>query len=227
MKLFLGVLLIVISWLFGAWRRYAMGSKSPIDVAPILRPPVNQLICIALNNVLLLGGFFLVFRFSIIVGFIVLFAWLFLKFSGMLRKTPRLLSEAAYNGDTETVKLLIGKRVDVNEVDWNWNVYPLKCAKGDTALYLAAAQGHTEIAKLLINNGADVNAKNSVGWTPLYPAAMFGHAEIVKLLIDNGTDVNVKDWQGNTPLHFHLLHAKMAGYTEEIANLLRQHGVKE
>ena len=82
--LFLGILLIIISNLFGRYRRYAMGGGSPIDVAPIFRSYWMQIIGVVLNNGLLLGGFVLVFRSSIPAGFILLFIWLLLKLTKSL-----------------------------------------------------------------------------------------------------------------------------------------------
>ena len=122
------------------------------------------------------------------------------------------LHEAALNGNTENVKLLLDKGADVNAKDTD----------GWTPLLLAAANGHTETVKLLIDKGADVNAKTSNGATPLHWAAFEGNTENVKLLIEKGADVNAKGEDGFTPLGA----AKAHGHTQ-IVKFLRQHGGKE
>lgn len=52
-------------------------------------------------------------------------------------------------GNTDMVKLLIAKGLDVNAKD----------KYGRTALMCAARGGHAEIMRLLLDSGADVNAK--------------------------------------------------------------------
>ena len=56
---------------------------------------------------------------------------------------------AALKGHTETVKLLLENKADVNAC---------RTDDGATPLYIAAHKGHTETVKLLLENKADVNA---------------------------------------------------------------------
>ncbi|MCK4319256.1 ankyrin repeat domain-containing protein [Candidatus Micrarchaeota archaeon] len=102
------------------------------------------------------------------------------------------LIAASQKGDTEEIKLLIEKGVDVNE----------KEKKGDegTALIWAVYRGHTETAELLIEKGADVEARDKNGLTALILAAGDGQTETVNFLIENGADVNAKDIYGWTAL---------------------------
>ena len=91
-----------------------------------------------------------------------------------------VLRSAAYNGHTETAKMLIEAGADVNA----------KNSSEQTALHLAALRGHTEIAKMLIEAGADLNAKDNNGWTVLRSAAYNARTETVKMLIEAGADLS-------------------------------------
>ena len=117
------------------------------------------------------------------------------------------LLEAAENGKTEQVKLLVAAGADVNKADNDWDRTPL---------YRAASEGHTECVKLLIAAGADVNKADKFGSTPLYRAAYYGHTECVKLLIAAGADVNKASHYGETPLY----RAAYNGHTECVKLLI-------
>ena len=121
----------------------------------------------------------------------------------------RNICQAAYEGNSETVKQHLANGVDVNA----------RGGIGETPLYDAVLGGHKEIIELLIAEGADVNAKDDWGKTPLRCAAVQDQKENAELLIANGADVNAKDDKGRTPLD------RGFGYTE-IDDLLRKHGGK-
>ena len=97
------------------------------------------------------------------------------------------LHQAAANGDTNQVKLLISKGADVNRED----------EKEKTPLHYAAQTGKMEVVQLLVEAGADVNAgKND--WPPLCVAVENNHIAVAEYLIAHGADVNPdNDW---TPL---------------------------
>ena len=105
--------------------------------------------------------------------------------SGLIEKET--LEEAAFKGDTTTVKALLAKGVNVNE----------KRKKGTTPLIAAARSGHLEIVNLLLAAGAEVDPKTGpkrVGQpTALWWAARNGHQVIVETLLENGADVNGKE----------------------------------
>jgi len=61
---------------------------------------------------------------------------------------------AARNGDTETVKALVAKGVDVNA---------RRTPEGWTALHFAASGAHLEIVEILLAARADPNAVGSPG----------------------------------------------------------------
>ena len=119
------------------------------------------------------------------------------------------LLEAAGNGDSFKVKLLLARGADVNATD----------KYGRTALHKAAAKGYKDIANLLINKKARLEATGKYGRTALHEAVKSGHVEIVKLLLAKGADVNVTNEYGNTALH----RAAAKGY-KDIANLLLAKG---
>jgi uncharacterized protein len=82
---------------------------------------------------------------------------------------------ATYDGNTDVVKLLLGKGADVNARN-NIN---------GTALMLAAPLGDPGTAKLLLEKGAEVNIRNDYGYTALmYMAASERNdPELIKALL--------------------------------------------
>lgn len=100
------------------------------------------------------------------------------------------LRRAAFEGQADTMKLVLNKGADVNT----------KMADNWTALMWAANRGHLDVVKLLLDNRADINAKTENGSTALTLAALYGHTEVVKLLLGRGADINVKTRSGATAL---------------------------
>lgn len=80
---------------------------------------------------------------------------------------------AAAAGDTNKVKDLLDKGVNVDTRDPEGNATPL-CH--------AAWFGHAATARLLIERGADVNAKKVDGASVLALATVRGHKEVVEML---------------------------------------------
>jgi len=123
------------------------------------------------------------------------------------------IQDAATIGDLEKVKVMLKDDPDlVSSRDF----------VGDTALHWAVTKGRTDIVKLLLANKADVNAKtDNSGSTPLHMAVFSGHKNIVELLLAGGADVNGR-CDDETPLH-----VAESLHSEDIAELLRQHGGQE
>ncbi|SIO53414.1 ankyrin repeat domain-containing protein [Chitinophaga niabensis] len=129
-----------------------------------------------------------------------------------------LLCNAAYNGQTASVKWFLEKGADPNFTFTN---------TGENALHYTISKTseidqRTEIVRLLVNAGTDVNKKTIKGAetlcfmrdaflkaeTPLHRAAAYGNVAIIKLLIDAGADPSVKDANGDTPISWGSWHLR-------------------
>src|SRR3981081_3723002 len=79
------------------------------------------------------------------------------------------LVEAVKNGNIDTVRAIVAKRVDVN----------VAVVDGTTALHWAAHFDNLAAADLLIRAGAHVKAANRYGVTPLWLACINGSEAMV------------------------------------------------
>jgi hypothetical protein len=117
------------------------------------------------------------------------------------------LHSAAYRGDLDTVRLLVGRGANVNEKD----------TSGVAPLHYAAQMGHTDIIELLVSRGADVGTMSTRERnTPLHFASGYGLVEAGRLLLDSGADIDGGNNEGQTPLHW----AVENGRTEMVEFLL-------
>lgn len=108
------------------------------------------------------------------------------------QKETYLLHQATAEGDTEQIKLLLGRGIDID-------------AKDDdelSPLHLAVRRGHRDVAELLIVNGADINAADKNHVTALHTAALKGDRDMTALLIAKGADPNARDRWLWSPLHY-------------------------
>lgn len=129
-----------------------------------------------------------------------------------------LLCNAAYNGQTASVKWFLEKGADPNFTFAN---------TGENALHYTISKTseidqRTEIVRLLVNAGTDVNKKTIKGAetlcfmrdaflkaeTPLHRAAAYGNVAIIKLLIEAGADPSVKDANGDSPISWGSWHLR-------------------
>ncbi|HKQ73922.1 MAG TPA: ankyrin repeat domain-containing protein [Blastocatellia bacterium] len=124
------------------------------------------------------------------------------------------LMYAALAGNTEVIKLLLGKGADVNARDNG----------AGAALILASAMGDPATVKLLLEKGAEVNVRNELGYTALMcaTAAETNDPELIKALLARRAEIDVKAKDGETAL-------KLAGRkgNTEIVRLLKKAGAKE
>lgn len=118
----------------------------------------------------------------------------------------KTLIELTREGDIEAVEMLLGARVNPNNIDENER----------TCLHWTAQLGLVDIAALLIKYGASVDAQAKEGRTPLYMAAVNKHHGMVKLLLQNRADTRATGMNNNFPLH----EAAYAGSVECINLLL-------
>ena len=150
------------------------------------------------------------------------------------------LADAAERGDRASVRALVERGVDANQVQadgmtaLHWAVYRddpetaklLVDAKADVKaanrygvkpLSLACTNGSGAIVDLLLGAGADPNARLRGDETPLMTAARTGKAEPVRALLARGADVNARERRGQTAL----MWAAAEGHAEVVKELLR------
>ncbi|KAI8486464.1 Ankyrin repeat domain-containing protein 16 [Branchiostoma belcheri] len=162
----------------------------------------------------------------------------------------RPLHEAAQAGQTECVRYLIGRSVQINvlkRADW-------------TPIMLACTKTNLTVIKLLWEAGADLTIRNKDGWNCFHIACREGDVDIVNFLLDcdctlcnyapdtpdscgstpfmdavradnvdlaqllvkqHGADVLKQDIMGRQPLHL----AAQAGCLEAIRYLLTEHSI--
>ncbi|KAJ7485603.1 ankyrin repeat-containing domain protein [Mycena latifolia] len=118
------------------------------------------------------------------------------------------IQEAALEGLTDIVKLLIDHGVDINAEGVN-----------GTALYIASSRGNYDIVRLLIKHGADINIQDKKNNSALQAASSQGYKDIVSLLIEHGADINARGGEYGSALHA----ASLQGY-KNIVSLLIEHG---
>jgi len=103
---------------------------------------------------------------------------------------PEAILEAAEDGDTERVRKLLGKGVDIYIRD-GWS---------GTALMYAARNCHSDVVAVLLDRGAEVNEYSRLNRTPLMWAASGGCEETVRFLLNRGADASLEDQDGRTAL---------------------------
>ncbi|MDR2081990.1 MAG: ankyrin repeat domain-containing protein [Campylobacteraceae bacterium] len=108
-------------------------------------------------------------------------------------KGNSLLMLAAYNGNPETVKMLIDMGADVN----------LKNDRGQTPLAGVCFKGYLDIVKLLVENGAKIDEDNGFGMKAVMFASMFGNRDIVEYLTKKKSGLKPK---------FYLLLSKIVSF---------------
>jgi WD40 repeat protein len=86
------------------------------------------------------------------------------------------LHDAASVGDTEEVKSLLQRKVEVDSIG----------SSRQTPLHVAAAAGHVSIVRLLLAAGACPNRLDAQNYTPLHSAALQGHIRVVMCLLALG-----------------------------------------
>ncbi|XP_063068663.1 ankyrin repeat and SOCS box protein 13-like [Engraulis encrasicolus] len=106
-----------------------------------------------------------------------------------LTATP--LHEACNKGNSELVRLLIGRGAQLETYDIHTG----------SPLHTACAKGHTECAFELLNAGADVTASN-FHTTALHHAARSGSADLIELLMEFGGDLYASDTKNKRPLDY-------------------------
>jgi hypothetical protein len=144
------------------------------------------------------------------------------ELEAMLRATPNAVSQydrtgwtllhiAAFAGNVETTRLLIGKGADVNaRARSKWR---------NTPLQTAVLTGAYETAKLLLENGADPLVRQAQGVAPMHEAARHARADLVQLLLDHGAELNSRMDDGKTPLAW-----AIESHRDQLVALLKSKG---
>jgi ankyrin repeat protein len=104
--------------------------------------------------------------------------------------SPRdeVLLQSVWDGDLETVKLLVKKGANVNSAEPK---------KNRTALMLAATRKNLDVVKFLQEKGADVNARDSDGQTALMYSCRQRYRDksenaVAFFLLENGAEINLR-----------------------------------
>jgi serine/threonine protein kinase len=128
----------------------------------------------------------------------------------------KLLLEAVYRGDVNTVKFLLDRLVLKNSLNDH----------GQSVLLIAARSGNREIVQLLLNSGATPDIRDSSGATVLihlvkHPS-LKNRLEVMNDLIAHGANLNLVDYSGRSALRI----AKETNQ-QEVVKLLKSAGSKE
>jgi ankyrin repeat protein len=156
------------------------------------------------------------------------------------------LSEAAMQGNTDTVRGLLKQKVDVDAAQGDgttalhWAAFKddlemvkMLLAAGAnpkaatregaiTPLSMACTNGNAGIIEALLKAGAEAGSVNANGTTALMTAAASGSADAVKVLLDRGADVKAREnVHGQTALMF-----AAALNRHEVIKVLMAHGAE-
>lgn len=127
--------------------------------------------------------------------------------SASLYGAPLTIVDAAKQGDTNAVRDLLKRGVDVNAAE----------PDGMTALHWAALTDNIELGTVLLHAGANIRAKTRLGgYTPLLMASKNGNVRSIEMLLDGGADPNASTVNGSTPL----MLAAASGRADAVTRLL-------
>jgi len=133
-------------------------------------------------------------------------------------KTPLhhvLESEAISSDDSNPNLLMVNLLLDCG-ADTN-----TKTSLGESPLYIACSKGLTAVVQKMLQCGANVNVSKRQRF-PLNAACKYKHTAVVELLLREGADPNVPEESVyNCSL---ALHLAAAGHSNELVNLLLNHG---
>jgi hypothetical protein len=88
------------------------------------------------------------------------------------RAAPKFITQAAYKGDLDLVKLLLANGADIEAMDGDMN----------TPLLLAIEQQHIPVVKFLLSHGADIEVTNKYSNSVLDLATNTNNQELINLI---------------------------------------------
>ena len=112
--------------------------------------------------------------------------------SGALSWGSRYLHDAANNGWSVLVKLLVENHINVNSIDTNLD--------NMTPLCLAAEKGYVDIVEFLLDHGAAPDYQTKPKDTPLTLAVRRGREEVVKVLLDRNANATLQNIYEEAPM---------------------------
>ncbi|KAI4455209.1 molting protein mlt-4 [Holotrichia oblita] len=121
-----------------------------------------------------------------------------------------LLYGVVYEGNIETVEMILKVGLNVNIQDKN----------GNSLLSLAVLYRRKNVVELLARYHVNVNMTNNAGQTALFEASRMCDVELVEMLLNLGADINIADKNDDTILHI----AVKRRYSNDCVRLLLQHG---
>ncbi len=123
------------------------------------------------------------------------------------------LSQAAYDGRNDIVKILIQAGADVN------------CAQifGMTPLLNALSNGHVEVVQTLLTAGARAGAHDSGRTSALMYAVDSLNPALVEMILEQNVDITHRDYAGNTALRL----ARCGGKIESAILLMERGAVPD
>ena len=106
------------------------------------------------------------------------------------------LHYASFNGDFESVKILLEFNANINNFSNNRKI----------PLHFACSKNHYEICEFLCENGSDVNFKDENGCSPLHLSAKNGNTKCLEILLKFNANLYDCDFRGWNVLHYSAFH---------------------
>lgn len=121
----------------------------------------------------------------------------------------RWLSQAALNGDFETVAVALASFEHGRPTAWQDHILR-SCLHRIADVSDWQSIGHQRVAETIVAFASETecNCKDRSSWTPLHYAARSGNSVMVKLLLERGADPTLTDAESLTPAHW----AKVNGH---------------
>ena len=126
-------------------------------------------------------------------------------------KSP--LSQAAYNGRNDIVKMMLQAGADVNRAQ----------IFGMTPLLNALSNGHVEVVQTLLTAGARADARDSGRTSALMYAVDSLNPALVEMILEHNVDITHRDYAGNTALRL----ARCGGKVESAILLMERGAVPD